>query len=177
LNETTLVPFSVESAGHVYQDRNQLVERVVARFDGFTKEFYVADHGQRAAVLALRDAHVLLVRQYRLLVNAVACEIPGGRVDEGESPETAAARECLEETGFQCSHLRLLLGFHPSLEITKNYTFIFYSKDVKQIDTRNSERFVWFPLVRCLEMVFSKEIQDSLTITALLAFNHLQSAI
>jgi ADP-ribose pyrophosphatase len=42
---------------------------------------------------------VVLVRQYRYAVNAWLWELPAGSVDEGESPEQAAARECHEEIG------------------------------------------------------------------------------
>ena len=46
----------------------------------------------------MRDNHVLLVSQYRLLVNRLSFEVPGGKVDDGESPEESAIRECMEET-------------------------------------------------------------------------------
>ena len=39
---------------------------------------------------------VILVRQYRYAVNAFLWELPAGSVDEGESPEEAARRECHE---------------------------------------------------------------------------------
>ena len=38
----------------------------------------------------------MLVRQYRYLVNQLAWELPGGKVDEGETPEQAAVREAIE---------------------------------------------------------------------------------
>ena len=99
MDETVLLPLSIEPQGLVYQDRNHKVYRILARFDGFCKEYYVSDHGQRAAVVAVRDGKVLLVRQYRLLINGLSYEIPGGKVEENDTPETAAIRECLEETG------------------------------------------------------------------------------
>jgi len=43
--------------------------------------------------------HVILIRQYRYAVNAFLWELPAGSVDEGESPEQAARRECHEEIG------------------------------------------------------------------------------
>jgi ADP-ribose pyrophosphatase len=43
--------------------------------------------------------YVILIRQYRYAVNAFLWELPAGSVDEGETPEQAARRECHEEIG------------------------------------------------------------------------------
>ena len=174
MDETTLLPLSIEPQELVYQDRNQEIHRVVARFDGFSKEYFVSDHGQRAAVLVVRGGDVLLVRQYRLLINGLSYEIPGGRVGEGETPEAAAARECLEETGIKCSDLRPLIGYHPSLDIWKNYTHVFYSEELRAVEDKPDQR-VWIPLVRCIEMIFAQQIADSLSIVALLAYHTLRA--
>lgn len=171
MSETTLFPLSIEPQELVYQDRNQKLYRIVARFDGFSKEYYVSDHGQRAAIVAVRNGEVLMVRQYRLLINGLSYEIPGGRVHENETPESAAIRECLEEAGVQCLSSRPLISYHPSLDIWKNYTYVFYSEEPKEIAKDNPDRRVWIPLARCIDMVFAHQIVDSLSIVALLAYH------
>jgi len=169
--ETCLLPRRIGPQELVYQDPFQRLYRVVVEFDGFAKEYYVSDRGQRAALLVVRNNdEVLFVRQYRLLVNGIALEIPGGKVDEGENPEAAAIRECLEETGIQCSNLKQLISFHPSLEIWRNHTHIFYSNEFEVIATDDLNRRVWIPFVYCIEMIFSQKIVDSLSIIALLAY-------
>lgn len=42
---------------------------------------------------------VILIRQFRYAIGAWLWELPAGSVDEGESPDQAAARECHEEVG------------------------------------------------------------------------------
>lgn len=56
-------------------------------------------------VALLDDGRVLLTRQYRYPVNWELLELPAGGIDDGESPEQAAARELLEETGYRVGQL------------------------------------------------------------------------
>jgi len=157
----------------VYQDRNQKIQRVIARFDGFTKEYYVSDHGQRVAVVVVRGNDILLVRQYRLLIDGLSYEIPGGRVEEGETLEAAAARECLEESGVHCRKLKPLISYHAALDIWQNYTHTFLSEDCEETFTADPGKCVWMPLPRCIEMVFTQQIVDSMSILALLVYHML----
>ncbi|HYX90105.1 MAG TPA: NUDIX hydrolase, partial [Myxococcaceae bacterium] len=46
------------------------------------------------------DEQVVLVRQFRFGIWSPALEIPGGMVDPGEDPLSAAVRELEEETGY-----------------------------------------------------------------------------
>ena len=57
---------------------------------------------------------VILVRQYRYAVNAFLWELPAGSVDEGESPEEAARRECHEEIGLVPSTVVRLSALYPT---------------------------------------------------------------
>ena len=175
MDETLQLPLRIETGEIVYRDRNQMISRITAHFAGFNKEYFVSDHGQRVAVLAVRDSDVLLVRQYRLQINGLSYEIPGGRVDEGEALETAAARECLEESGVNCLNLKPLISYHPSLDIWKNPTHVFLSEECEEVSAAEPERRVWIPLRRSIEMVFNHKIVDSLSIIALLAYHTLKS--
>jgi ADP-ribose pyrophosphatase len=119
---------------------------------------------------------VLLVRQYRLLINGLSYEIPGGRVDDGETLEVAAARECLEESGIRCWNLKPLISYHAALDIWKNYTHTFLSEECEEMVASDPDRRVWIPLPRCIEMVFEQQIVDSLSIVALLAYHTLRTS-
>lgn len=158
----------------VYQNPYQLIYRVNAQFDGFTKDIYVLDCGRRVGVVILRGSDVLLVRQYRLLINDLAWEIPGGKVDPDETPEIAACREALEEACLRCRSVKPLLYFHPGLDTCDNPTFMFLANEFEEVsednfDSREVSERVWIPLEECVRMVFAGKIVDSLTVAALLA--------
>lgn len=163
-----------------YENKVQKVYRVSAEFKDFSKEFFVSDTGERAAILAVNNGSALFVRQYRLLLNGPSWEIPGGKVDEGESPAQAAVRECLEETGALCRKPRLLISFHHGLDVTHNPTHVFVSEDVAVdhdlagIHSQEVSGNHWVPLSRCAGMISGGKIVDCLTMLALLSYMNLQ---
>ena len=55
----------------------------------------------RASVLCLHDGKLLIVRMKEPKTGVIRPYPPGGAIDEGESPEAAAIRETLEETGYR----------------------------------------------------------------------------
>lgn len=159
----------------LYKDKHQEIYRVTANFGSFTKEYFVRDSGQRSGVVLVRDGSVLLVRQYRLLIDSLSWEIPGGKVDDGETPEAAAIRECWEEVGIRCRGLKRLLTFQPGLDTSDNLTYLFYTDNFVESGKANSNpqevhHQEWIPLERCVEMVFAGQIVDSLSVIAILSY-------
>ena len=56
---------------------------------------------------------VLLLWRHRFTTDTWGWEVPAGRVDAGESPADAGARETLEETGWRPGPLRRLTTYFP----------------------------------------------------------------
>ena len=72
-------------------------------------------------VLARTDERKwILVKQFRPAMREWTLEFPAGSIDPNESPQEAAARELLEETGFVCRSLqpmgmgRIMASRHPA---------------------------------------------------------------
>ena len=67
---------------------------------GRTVKIDIVRHPKSVVLIPVPEAgHVVLIRQYRHPVGRWLWELPAGSVDEGESPEQAARRECHEEIG------------------------------------------------------------------------------
>jgi ADP-ribose pyrophosphatase len=60
------------------------------------------------------DGRLILIRQYRASVGRELWEIPAGSVDEGETPDQAAARECEEEIGLAPGRIERVRGLFPT---------------------------------------------------------------
>ena len=171
LEETLTRPVAIHSHGVLYEDPFKKIERITAKFEGFSKEYFVSDCGEKAAVMVVRNNHILLVRQYRLFVDGLSFEIPAGRVNDDESPAQAARRECFEETGVTCRNLQPLIDYDVDLECVKNHTYVFLSADSDAPDPKLSQSHVWLPIKECLDMVCQGRISDSMSIISILGYH------
>lgn len=85
----------------VWDGYRKVLSRTFQLPNGARRDFEIDVSARVACVLALTEqGNVVMVRQYRPGPERVLLEMPGGMVDAGESPEAAAARELLEETGY-----------------------------------------------------------------------------
>lgn len=173
MEETTQIPLRVENQGEVYRDRNQGVERLVAHFEGFKKEYFVSRSGKRAVLVVRHEGKILFSRQYRLLINAISCEIPGGKIEQGENPALSAVRETHEETGVLCANPRLLLSYQVGLDIFDNQTFIYFSDEVERIDPIPEECYCWLPEGECIAAIAGGRILDNMSMLAIFALQNM----
>lgn len=101
----------LQSSEVVYQGFLQMQSRVYRLPDGRTTRWDVLAGGPAVGVVAVTtDGGVVLARQFRPGPQRVLWELPGGILDPGEDPATAAARELAEETGFECESVEVLGG-------------------------------------------------------------------
>lgn len=92
--------------------------RADGRVERLSREIH--DHGHAAAVLLVdpKRKSVVLVRQFRLGAwlggdAGFLLEVPAGLLD-GDNPETAVAREAMEETGYHVENVRHLFDAFAS---------------------------------------------------------------
>ncbi|MCD4853495.1 NUDIX hydrolase [Arthrobacter sp. AK01] len=73
--------------------------------DGSVSEWDVIAGPDSAAMLAFTEggAEVVMFEQFRVGPGRTLLELPGGYVNQGETPESAARRELAEETGYESS--------------------------------------------------------------------------
>lgn len=76
--------------------------------NGKPGHYYVAEFPGAVCLVCVRDAHILTIEQYRHPIGRTSRELPTGRLNPRETPEEAAQRELLEETGFHASRQTFL---------------------------------------------------------------------
>ena len=83
--------------------------------NGREVEMEVVRHPRSVVLLPQPDLHhVVLIRQYRYVIDRWIWELPAGSLDPGEDPETAARRECHEEIGQVPRRIELVTSVFPT---------------------------------------------------------------
>jgi ADP-ribose pyrophosphatase len=85
----------------------------------------VITHPGSVVVLpVLPDGRILLIQQYRHATRQYLWELVAGRMDPGETPTMAAARELIEETGFRARRFRVFIDVFPTPGFLEERMFI-----------------------------------------------------
>ncbi len=107
--------------------------------NGNVFEPYIIECGPWVNVIALtKKREVLLIRQYRHGVKRVLLEIPAGVMDEDdESPQEAAKRELLEETGYTSDRFIEIGKVYSNPATHTNLTYSFLALDAEKTDQQN----------------------------------------
>ena len=97
-------------------------------------EHYVLEYPEWVNVIAVTTAgQMVLVRQYRHAIDEVLLELCAGVCEAGETPEQAARRELLEETGFAGGSWREIMAIGQNPSICDNITHCFLAEGVERV--------------------------------------------
>jgi len=159
----------------VYDGKVFDVDRDKVRMpNGRTVTVDVVRHSKSVVLIPVPEpGHVILIRQYRYPVNAFLWEFPAGSVDEGESPEQAARRECHEEIGLVPSTIVRLSAMYPTPGYCDEEMVFFRLSGLEktdeqaEVDEDEDIETKVFELRDAREMVRRGEIQDMKTLVGL----------
>lgn len=134
--------------------------------------YQVIRHPGGAAVLPLHDdGTVTLIRQLRPAIGESLIELPAGRLEPDETPESSARRELREETGLIAASVTSLGLLYSSPGVFDEVIHLFLATGLQQMEAEPEEdeeiSSLRIPLEQALAMVSDGSISDGKTIAAL----------
>lgn len=158
--------------GHVidfYEDDIQLPDGRIAKWD------FIKHKGAAAVVAARDDGKILMVRQYRNTADRKTLEIPAGSRNTADEPTLiCASRELEEETGYHSDKLELLVTLKTAIAYCDEFIDVYVAQDLvptkQHLDEDEFLDVEAYTMDELLEMIYSRKIEDTKTISALLAY-------
>ena len=137
-------------------------------------EYYVVELPITVCALAITDdGKAIMTKQYRHPIKETLLEIPGGFIDEGETPEQALKRELLEETGYEASDVYAVGKISANPGVLQSFTYLFLATGskktkVQDLDHHEEIEVVLMPVEEVRTMLKRNEIVQALHTTCLM---------
>lgn len=111
--------------------------------NGVQKDYDVLDEIKAVHMVAFSpEGKVILEKTYRPGPEKVVYDMPAGYIDANETPEQAAVRELLEETGMQGEVKLAGTSIDDAYRNTIRYTFVFTDcRKIKEPEVEDDEIF------------------------------------
>ena len=139
----------------------------------------IVEHQPSVGIVPIvEERTVLLVTQYRRAAGKTLLEIPAGKIEKGETPARAAAREMAEEIGYR-GNLKPLMNWYLAPGYDTEFMQVFVATGLRKIkrgplDDDEDIVVKKLSLDASLRKCFKGEIQDCKTVAALLAYSHMK---
>ncbi|PYT63756.1 MAG: NUDIX hydrolase [Acidobacteria bacterium] len=130
--------------------------------------------GSVVVLPVLPDGRILLIQQYRYAARQYLWELVAGRVDPGENPRQAAARELIEETGYRAKRFRIFLEFFPTPGFLEEKMFLLLAEELTPGKAQPEEDEKIIPRAynhrQLEEMIRKGKLRDAKTIAGILYY-------
>lgn len=142
--------------------------------DGRPCKREIIEHSGGACALYEENGKILFVRQYRYAYGETVYELPAGKLNAGEDPRLAAARELEEETGIRAERLELLYEVYPTPGYTNERLYVYRAyggeRATAKLDDGEFLDAEWIETEKVKEMLKKGEIKDAKTIIGLQSY-------
>ena len=133
----------------------------------------IVRHPGGAAAVALDEAgRVCLLRQFRHAAGGYIYELPAGKLEPDEPPETTARRELIEEASTAATHWEPLGAYLSSPGCFTEIIHLYLATGLRAVagapDADEVFQVEWWPLERALEGALNGELTDAKTIIGIL---------
>lgn len=113
-------PTKIQKVGY-----RKIISKTFKMPDGSVKTFETHFNNGSCVIALTPENKVIVVRQFRPGPEMIMDELPGGALEEGESPEQAMRRELLEETGYETGTMQYLgVAYYDAYTSGKRHCFL-----------------------------------------------------
>lgn len=156
----------------IYKDTMQFANGSIEEWDTVSHRM-----GAAAVLPVLPDGRIVLVRQYRNALERETIEIPAGcRDSKTEDTRDTAARELAEETGYTSDNISFLLSLRTTVAFCDEYVDVYLAENLtpgqQHLDGAESIDVEIYTLEELCQKIYSGEIQDSKTVSAIMAYGN-----
>jgi len=147
-------------------------DRALHPVTGKEGRYVVLENPDWANVIAVTaEGQLVMVRQWRHGVRRVALELPAGLVEAGESPAEAAARELMEETGYEAERWTVLGEVVPNQAYQSNVCTTLLAEGCRRTgpgggDGSEDIEVVLIDLDELPRLIAAKELRNAMTMCA-----------
>ncbi len=149
--------------------------------NGETGKREIVRHNGAVAVLAIHNDRMIVVDQYRQPLGRTQIEIPAGKLEPGEDPADAIARELKEETGYTAKELKLLYSFYTSPGFADELIHLYLADELEQGEAQLDEdeflEMSAITLEEAYEQIRAGRISDAKTIMAVQAWHLIKQGV
>lgn len=128
-------------------------------------------HESVSVVIVNENDEIMMIQSKRYITKRLEWEIPAGRIESGEEPETAARRECMEETGCALKELTYMGCHNPSNGMSDLKMHMFVAKvehEVMEFDENEVNLKKWVHKDEVLKMLKANESQCGVSMLTLM---------
>lgn len=162
---------TVESTNYVHKGFFDLRIDTLKKTDGTSLPYTVlATKVDAVSILAEdREKRLILNKEYRHPIGKYLLSAPGGRMEKGEDPIEAAARELVEETGYRAKKLLFLGSYYPLPSICDQKIFLYFAPDAERSCEQKLDPFECIQLTLMREEELMRAIKEGSEIDGVLA--------
>lgn len=121
----------------------KILARTFLMPNGKEAVFEIEQEPEIACVVAFTpEKRIVIAKQFRPGPEKVLWELPGGIIDPGETPVAAAARELLEETGYQGEIEYIGTAYDCAYSTGRRQCFIVKNAKIVQAQTPEENEFI-----------------------------------
>ena len=150
--------------------RDEVIEPTGLR----TRREVITHPGSVVVLPVLPDGRIVMIQQYRHATRQYLWELVAGRMELGEDPKEAGARELAEETGYRTKKMKIFLEVFPTPGFLEEKMYLILALDVVPgpASPEDDEKIISasYSATKLEQMIHSGKLHDAKSVAGLLYY-------